>query len=237
MPRTARQAPGGMVFHVLNRGVGRRTLFHKDEDFAAFERTLESTLRVIPIRVLAYCLMPNHWHLLLWPAAEGQLRRFMQRLTTAHVRRWQSHYQEIGHGHLYQGRFKSFPVQEDGHFLTVARYVERNPLRAKLVAGAQDWRWGSLWRRESRRGAAGLLSDWPVQRPADWLRYVNDPQSDFELAELRASVAKGCPFGSDDWQRDAACRLGLTSCFRDAGRPCRLPAASPMSSASSAAQS
>ena len=226
MPRTARRAPGGMVFHVLNRGVGRRTLFHKDEDFAGFERTLETTLGIVPMRMLAYCLMSSHWHLLLWPHADGQLRQFMQRLTTAHVRRWQSHYHEIGHGHLYQGRFKSFAVQEDGHFLTVARYIERNSLRAGVVDRAENWRWGSLWRRENGSSRdRGLLSDWPVARPADWIGHVNDPQTDAELAGVRLSISKGRPFGSETWQQQTAVRLGLNSCFRERGRPKKKAAA------------
>ena len=97
------------------------------------------------MRVLSWCLMPNHWHLVLWPREDGQLSRFMLRLCTAHVRRHFAHYQTSCGGHLYQGRFKSFPVQDDFHFLTVCRYVEANALRANLVGRAQDWRWGSLW--------------------------------------------------------------------------------------------
>ena len=208
------------MFHVLNRGVGRRRLFHKDEDYAGFERTLELALAAVTVRLLAYCLMPNHWHLLLWPRADGQLGRFMQRLTTAHVRRWQAHYHEVGLGHVYQGRFKNFPVQEDAHYLTVARYVERNALRAKLAERAQDWRWCSLWRRES--GSAqerGLLSEWPVIRPADWLEWVNQPQTDQELAEMRLSVSKGRPFGEPAWREQMIEQLGLQSSVRERGRP------------------
>ena len=141
MPRTARVAPGGYVFHVLNRGNRRCQIFDDDGDYAAFERVLAETLALAPLRLLAYCLMPNHWHLLLWPTADGQLGRFMQRLTVTHARRWHAHrHSEDPGGHLYQGAFKSFPVQDDPHFLTVARYVERNALRAGLVARAQDWR-------------------------------------------------------------------------------------------------
>jgi putative transposase len=226
MPRTARKAPGGVVFHALNRGVGRRTLFHKDEDFAAFERILEQALSIVPVRLLSYCLMPNHWHLLLWPRAEGDLGRFMQRLTTAHVRRWQAHYHEVGLGHLYQGRFKSFPVQEDAHFLTVARYVERNPLRANLVPQAQAWRWSSLRRRE--HGSAqerGLLSEWPVARSADWLAWVNEPQTDAELLALRNSITKGTPYGEPAWRERMVEALGLHASLRHPGRPKTRPAA------------
>src|SRR5690349_18090492 len=89
MPRTARVAPGGVVFHVLNRGNARSPIFEADGDYAAFLRALAETLARFPrLRLLAYCLMPNHWHLVLWPASDGELGRFMQRLTVTHVRRW-----------------------------------------------------------------------------------------------------------------------------------------------------
>ena len=133
MPRTARVAPGGMVFHVLNRGVARMQLFEKEGDFQAFERVLQDTLKLAPMRICAYCLMSNHWHFLLWPEHDRDLAAFMQRLTITHVRRWQESRRYVGLGHVYQGRYKSFPVEEDDHFLAVARYVERNPLRANLV--------------------------------------------------------------------------------------------------------
>lgn len=220
MPRTARRAPGGMIFHVLNRGVRRQTLFHKDQDYAAFERVVESTLERNPIRLLAYCLMPNHWHLLLWPQKEGDLAAFMQRLTITHAKRWQHHNRQNGWGHVYQGRFKSFPVQEDEHFLTVARYVERNPLRGTLVRRAENWRWSSLWVRE--RGSDSqrqLLADWPVPRPRDYLKWVNEPQTGAEMEAMRVSIEKGRPFGSEKWQRQVARRLNLETSFRDAGRP------------------
>jgi putative transposase len=144
MPRQARVAPGGLIYHVLNRGAGRQMLFEDDADYAAFLRAMDDVLRDDPIRVLGYCLMGNHWHLVLWPQRDGQLARFMQRLTITHVRRWTEHRHRVGWGSVYQGRFKSFPVQDDAHLTTVLRYVERNPLRAKLVPRAESWRWSSL---------------------------------------------------------------------------------------------
>ena len=195
-------------------------LFHKDEDYAAFERVLEAVVESDAMRLLAYCLMPNHWHLLLWPGADGELGAFMQRLTITHARRWQMHYQENGWGHVYQGRFKSFPVQEDAHFLTVARYVERNALRAGRVRRAQDWRWCSLWRRHSGSAAQRrVLSDWPLPRPRDYLRWVNEPQTDAELEALRLAVRRGRPFGADPWRSRITRQLALESSFRRAGRP------------------
>ena len=99
-----------MVFHVLNRGVGRRLLFTKDEDFLAFERVVEETLRTRRMRLCAYCLMPNHWHFVVWPERDGDLPAFMQQVTNTHVKRWKEHRHEIGYGHLYQGRYKAFPT-------------------------------------------------------------------------------------------------------------------------------
>ena len=122
-----------MVFHVLNRGVGRRALFTKDEDFLAFERVIEETLRTRRMRLCAYCLMSNHWHLVVWPERDGDLPAFMQQVTNTHVKRWKEHRHETGYGHLYQGRYKCFPVETDAYFYQVVRYVERNALRANLV--------------------------------------------------------------------------------------------------------
>src|SRR5687768_12062824 len=111
MPRVARIAPGGMVFHVLNRGNGGMKLFRSAADYAAFLNVLADVQHHVPTRLLAYCLMPNHWHLVLWPSEDGELGRFMQRLTVTHVRRWHENRRTAGYGHVYQGTYKSFPVE------------------------------------------------------------------------------------------------------------------------------
>ncbi len=134
--------------------------------------------------------------------------------------RWHAHYHTNGSGHLYQGRFKSFPVQDDDHLLYVLRYVERNPVRAKLVKRVTDWRWGSAWRRhhgnaKSRR----LLSKWPMRRPRGWLDFVNQPHTESELVALRRSVQRGTPYGDESWTASSAARLGLCSTLRPRGRP------------------
>lgn len=223
MPRTARIAPGGVVFHVLNRSNGGATIFTKDADYAAFELVLARTLEQVPVRLLAYCLMPNHWHLVLWPRRDGDLGRFMQRLTTTHVRRWRLARASVGEGHLYQGAYKSFPVQDDDHLLTVCRYVERNPRRAKLVQRAEAWRWSSLWRRRHPEVIDDVppLSAWPVTPPRNWLQRVNRAETTAELEVLRTSVVRGRPYGASGWQRRIAKRLGLESTFRSRGRPKR----------------
>jgi len=218
MPRTKRVAPGGTVFHALNRGVGRMRVFSSERDYSAFEEVVEETLRFYSMRILAYCWLPNHWHFVLWPEEDGQLSAFLQRLTNTHTQRWQRAKQKVGYGHLYQGRFKSFPVETDEHFYTVVRYVERNALRAELVETAEAWRWGSLWRRV-HNVRQPLLSDWPVPEPPDWVKQVNQPQSEAELAALRRCLQRSSPFGGDAWTTRTAQTLGLTSTLRPRGRP------------------
>src|SRR5271157_4636499 len=192
MSRPRRHCPGGMVFHVLNRGVGRKLLFTKDEDFLAFERVVEETLRTRRMRLCAYCLMPDDWDFVVWPERGGDLPAFMQQMTNTHVKRWKEHRHEIGYGHLYQGRYKCFPVATVDYFYQVVRYVERNALRANLVERAESWRWSSLRRVEREDPAFPMLSAWPLPRPTDWLQLVNRPQTEAEVAALRsASIAVG----------------------------------------------
>ena len=220
MPRRPRLAAGDLAYHVLNRRVGRLPLFEKPADYAMFENTLAEAQASSRIRIAAYCLMPNHWHLLLWPRHDGELSEVLRWITVTHTQRWHAHHKTAGTGPVYQGRFKSFPVQTDEHFLTVARYVERNALRAKLVDRAQDWRWSSVWRRaQGDAKVASWLSDWPVERPRDWVARVNRPQTTSELEALRLSVQRGRPFGEDAWVRRLVRRFGLESTLTPRGRP------------------
>lgn len=220
MPRTVRTTPPGLPFHVLNRGVNKQTLFHDDWDYAAFEQVLSETLDKFPIRVLAYCLMPNHWHFVLWPEEGDQLAAFMQRLTITHATRWQKHHDRIGLGHVYQGRFKSFPIETEEYLYRVLRYVERNPLRAGLVERAEDWPWGSLWiRQQQAADYLHLLSDWPLPLPKDWSEYVNQIETEAELSALRTSCNRGTPYGSPTWIARTTAELSLQSTTRNPGRP------------------
>jgi putative transposase len=210
-----------VIFHVLNRANARSRIFEKDPDYEAFKQVIVETAKRTPVRILAYCIMPNHWHMVLWPLSDGDLGHFVQRLTTTHVRRWHLHRGSVGSGHLYQGTYKSFPIQDDERFLTVCRYVEQNPLRAGLVQRAEDWPWSSL--RMSTTGSAKrgevALSDWPVPKPVDWVSFVNQVLATKELEELRSSAQRGRPFGSDNWITRTAAQLGLESTLRSRGRP------------------
>jgi putative transposase len=219
MPRTARASVGGVCYHVLNRGNGRAEVFHKEADYDAFLRLLVEANERLPLRILGYALLPNHFHLVLWPRGNGDLSRWMQWLLTSHVRRYHRHYH--GSGHVWQGRFKAFPIKQDEHLLAVLRYVERNPLRAGLVRRAETWPWSSLsWRRSGRR--PDLLSSWPIPCPRNWVARVNAAQSETELAAVRHCVARGAPFGDERWTTRVAKRLGLESTLRPRGRPRRL---------------
>ena len=222
MSRPNRTTPGGIPFHVLNRAVGRRTLFSTAEDYIVFLETIAETLRTRPMRVCSYCVMPNHWHLILWPELDGALSAFVQHLTNLHVKRWKKAHWEVGYGHLYQGRFKSFPVQSDTYFYTVVRYIERNPVRANLVRSADQWPWSSLG--QTSLEAPIPMAPWPVPEPPtagrqEWVDWVNWPQTEAELAALRTCVSRGQPFGDQAWVQATAGQLDLGSTLRPRGRP------------------
>ncbi len=159
--------------------------------------------------------MPNHWHLLVWPESDGELAAFIQRLTVTHVRRWQQYRGYSGLGHVYQGRYKSFPVESDEHFWVVARYVKRNALRANLVLRAEDWRWSSLWRRcQGTQVEKSLLAAWPVKVPRTWIERVNQADDGRELEALRRAYNEGVPTDGQSGRRKsrtARAGIGLSS--------------------------
>ena len=220
MPRTPRADEAGGLYHALNRGNSRAAIFRKEADYEAFERILSEGLARYPVQLFCYQLMPNHWHLVLRPTQDGEMSQFLRWVTATHTMRYHAHYHTSGTGHVYQGRFKSFPIQDDAHFLTVCRYVERNALRAELTARAEDWRWGSLWRwQQSVEPVPALLSPWPIPRSPHWLARVNEPLTDRELIALRRSAQRGSPFGDSAWIESTAQRLGLAPTINPRGRP------------------
>jgi putative transposase len=207
---------GGICYHVINRGNAGRDVFLKDGDYEAFLKAMRHAGVEVPMPVLAYCLMPNHFHLVVWPTADGDLSRWMHWLLNTHVRRYHQHYHSSGH--LWQGRFKAFPIEQDEHLLTVLRYVERNPVRANLVRRAEQWRWSSVSQWQAPRCAEFLMPG-PIQRPKDWLAWVNEALTEAEMVALGRSVNRGTPFGSAVWVANTAAQLGLQSTLRPRGRP------------------
>jgi putative transposase len=166
--------------------------------------------------VLAFCLLPNHFHLVVWPKEDGDLSRWMHWVLITHVRRYHQHYHTSGH--IWQGRFEAFPIEEDEHSLTILRHAERNPVRANLVRRAEQWPWSSaqLWQDETappNYRAAG-----PLKRPRCWLDWVNQALTPDELEAVRQCVNRGASFGSADWMEKTAKRLGLQSTLRPRGR-------------------
>ena len=220
MPRPRRADEAGGLYHALNRGNGRLQIFWKDDDDAAFERILAEGLKEYHVSVFSFQLMPNHWHLVLRPNVDGEMGRFLRGVTATHTMRYHAHYHTSGESHVYQGRFKSFPIQDDKHFLTVCRYVERNALRAEFVSRAEEWRWGSLWHwNQKPEPKPTLLSSWPIPRPRGWIERVNQPRTEKELSTVRDSANRGCPFGDLEWVESTVKRLGLQSTVRPRGRP------------------
>ena len=201
----------------MNRGDHRQTLFHTPVDYDAFIDILREACGKFGMRVLSYVLMPNHWHLVLWPVNDGDLSRFVGWLSLVHARRWKHVHGTWGEGPVYQGRFKAIPIADDGHFVVVCVYVERNPVRAHLVADAREWRWSSAC--DSGDPSAIRLSRWPVPRPANWLDRINHPERPATLRCLRTCVKLSAPFGSDAWRADMIDRLGWRTGIRPAGRP------------------
>ncbi|NNJ79074.1 MAG: transposase [Xanthomonadales bacterium] len=206
MARTARASKGGICYHVINRGNARATVFHDSSDFKSFISLMSKACERIPMRILSYCLMPNHFHLVIRPYNDGDMSRWMQWLLTSHVRRY--HRLRGTSGRVWQGRFKAFPIQEDSHLLTVMRYVERNPVRANLVESAIHWKWSSI--RNARTGhPCAILSQPPIPIPADWLAWVDQPISQTELDAVRRCGKRQAPFGSPSWVEVTAESLGL----------------------------
>ncbi len=220
MPRPRRADEAGGIYHALNRGNRRATIFHCDEDYWAFENILSEALEQYDVKIFSYQLMPNHYHLILRPEVDGEMGRFMKWIGGTHTMRYNFHYEKVGQGHVYQQRFKSFPIQDDSHFYVACRYVERNALRAGLVERAENWRWGSLNRMTHLpERSPQLLSPWPIARPADWVEHVNTPLTQSELDAIRQCTQRGQPFGTPVWVEAIVERLGLGSTLRSRGRP------------------
>jgi putative transposase len=217
MARRRRVSPDGALHHVLNRGNRRETVFHKPEDYQAFFNLLCDATDRVPMRILAVCLMPNHFHLVLWPLNGCDLSAYMQWLMTAHIRRYHQHYETTGLGHIWQGRYKNFLIQSDAHLYNVLRYVEGNALRANMVRAAEFWPWSSANRRYTPDGRE-YLSEWPIPRPDDWTELVNTGWSLEELHRVRHSLKRGTPYGDEGWVRHTAEAYGLESTLRLPGR-------------------
>ena len=212
------------MYHAINRGNRRMRIFGCDGDCRAFLQAMNDALKIVPMRILGWCLMPNHWHLVLWPNEDGDLLRFVGWLSNTHVRRYNRFHGLDGRGHLYQGRFTSFPIQADHHRLCVLRYVEANALRPRLVERAEDWPWGSLHARlAAATGEAASfrppLSDWPVPCPENWPDLVNRELEPKQAEQVHLRIERSRPCGQGQWLDQAVKSLNLSHTPRPPGRP------------------
>ncbi len=199
MPRRARHACVAEFTHVFNRGNNRRQLFFEPKDYQAFLRLLRDAPNAAAIRLLAYCLMPNHWHLVVWPHDQPALSSYMRWVTGEHARTWNEVRGLKGWGHVYQDRFHALPIQRELHLLTVLRYVEANPVRANLVPSAADWPWSS--HSPVQDECAPALTPWPMPKPLNWSALVNDQPEEQELQAIREASRRGVPIGTGPLRR------------------------------------
>lgn len=215
MPRALRILPGNHVYHVLNRGNGRRQIFDNKAEFSGFRALLSEAAHRTSVRVCAFCLMGNHWHLVLWPREDGAVSALVHWLCTSHaLQRRRDHSTESGH--LYQGRFRCFAVENTAYYFRVVRYVEDNAHRAGLVASAQDWPWSSA---AERLRSSDLVVPGPLPLPENWLGLVNTAFDADILRDIRVSARRGRPYGSSEWVDRTADALGLSQKLRGTGRP------------------
>lgn len=216
MPRIERGLAANGIYHVINRGNGRQEVFHKEKDYDAFIKIMEEAKTRYSVEIFAYCLMPNHFHIAVKPKKGEELSRWMQWLMTSHVRRYHRHYESSGH--VWQGRYKSFIIQKDSHLMMVLRYIEGNPVRAKLVRSATEWQWSS--HNETLGKVQRMLTDIaPFDLPEEWGQYVDTPFYEADLDCLRRSVNRQTPFGDAAWQTKKCKEFGLESTLNRRGRP------------------
>jgi putative transposase len=225
MGRLPRTIDDGLVYHALNRGNNRADVFGDDADRLAFLDALAKTRVRDPFRLFGYCLMTNHFHLLLRPEAGQSISRILQSLTVAQT--WRYHRRHHSSGHVWQGRFKSPVIQDDAHLLVVLRYIEANPLRAKMVSDPAEYRWSSYSYHGLGRDDP-LLSPFPeweelgrteAERRRRWRAKVCSMQSEAELTTVRGSLRNGRPFGTSEWTERMAERLNIELIPRPRGRP------------------
>ncbi|OGI87469.1 hypothetical protein A3A91_02195 [Candidatus Nomurabacteria bacterium RIFCSPLOWO2_01_FULL_36_16] len=220
MPRNARVDVGGEIYHVINRSNGRLQIFNSNEDYKLFEQLLFKTKEIFDMRILAYELMPNHFHLVLYPKNDGDLSLFMHRLSNAHTRKVHALTNTNGSGHLYQGRYKSFLVDSDNYIPAVIKYVERNAVRAKLVRFCEDWQWGSAWLRiNGTTQQKKLLDQKSFQLPDNYVKWINTEEKQDNLNTIRMSVLKSVPYGRERWVEKMILKHHLESTMKSPGRP------------------
>ena len=218
MPRKKRITKGGVAYHVLNRANGKLRIFKKDLDFIAFENILAEGIERFSMRLCGYCIMSNHWHMLLWPAEDGTLSDFMHWITMTHVRRWHTAHGTGGIGHVYQGRYRSFPIQHNSHYLKTMQYIEANPPRSGIAKTPADWQWSSYAHRLNAPKPFDL-NPGPLKIPDNWPTIVNAAIPANDSARIANCIKRGSPYGEEEWITKTAKQMNLESTITRPGRP------------------
>jgi len=216
MPRRRRRDLQGTAFHVMNRAVRNTVLFRTVADYTAFFKVVGEGLAKFRVRVIAYELMPNHWHFVVICDRIENISEWLHWVTGTHAIRWNIAHNTRGRGAVYQSRFKAVPIQTSTSFYRVCRYVERNALRAGLVGAAEEWAYGSLYANCNNCHSIPL-APWPILRPENWTEFVNSSEDPADLAWLRRTIARNQPIGDPEWQKAVAPFAGLS--MRSIGRP------------------
>lgn len=196
MSRWQRTLPDGIVQHVVNRGCKRGLLFHEPADCEGFLELIAEAESRCPVRLIAFSLMRNHWHLVVWPEHGEAVSAHMQWLMNAHIRQYRGRHGGRGDGHIYQGRYRNCSVPTASDVWRVVRYVEANALRARFVTRAEAWPWCSLATTQTPSGRQ-LLSDGLIVRPPDWIETVNAAMPTEQLVAVRAATAQGTEFRTE----------------------------------------
>jgi putative transposase len=215
MARLARVVAAGVAHHVTQRGNRRQPVFFSDDDYAAYLDLLAEGCRAAGVEILAYCLMPDHVHLILVPSDPGGLRAALADAHRRYSRR--VNLREGWRGYLWQGRFASVPMDEP-HLLAAARYVELNPVRARLVKQARQWRWSSA-RAHLAGKDDGVVSVRPLlDRIEDWAGFLAKGLDKADHLAIQAAERTGRPLGSAAFVADLEQRLGRTLARQKPGR-------------------
>jgi putative transposase len=188
MPRSSRNLPAGSIVHVVNRGNDKRLLFERAEEFEEFLRLIAWAKTKCPVRIVAYCVMSNHWHFVFWVEVEWDVSAFLHRLTTTHAKRWRQRTNTVGQGHVYQDRFKASEIFSERYYFNCLRYVEQNALTAGLVRSAKEWRWSSL--AERLGNGLRILDPDPAGLPVGWGELVDQPLPECDAEEIHNSLKR-----------------------------------------------
>lgn len=189
MARKRRSCPPETVLHLCNRAAGQITIFQNPYDYMQVLQVLGEALEKFPISLYAFCIMPNHWHLLLQASKPKAVSRFMHWFGTTHTTRYRKSHETVGRGALYQNRFRSHPVHGAAAFIKTAAYIEQNALTAGLVSKVSAWRWGSAFQKP-----ALPLTPWPIPKPTDWKQLTREPLDGETLQRLRFATRSSTRF-------------------------------------------